>query len=108
MFSLKVLRNLSPDALARFEREARMTGGIATKILKNFREQAGMGRKKQKRQKSGGDDDDDGGGMMQLHGRGADYRGKQKGNFANGMSLKPDVKKSKGKGFKSKSKHKRR
>ena len=93
-------------SVKRLEREARLTGGIATKILKNFRETAGMGRKKRKMPK-GGDDDDDGA-MVQRQGRGADYKGKQKGAFANGMSLKPDVKKSKGKGFKSKSKHKRR
>lgn len=95
-------------SVKRLEREARLTGGIATKILKTFRETAGMGRKKQKRAKSTDDDDGDGGGMTQRHGRGADYKGKQQGNFANGMTLKPDVKKSKGKGFKSKSKHKRR
>jgi ATP-dependent RNA helicase DDX27 len=96
-------------SIKRLEREARLTGGIATKILKTFRETAGMGRKKQKRPKDADDDDDGGGGgMVQTQGRGADYKGKQRGNFANGMTLKPDAKKSKGSGFKSKSKHKRR
>jgi ATP-dependent RNA helicase DDX27 len=97
-------------SVKRLEREARLTGGIASKVLKTFREQAGVGRKKQKPPKQNDDDDDGGGpaGMMQKQGRGADYKGAKKGNFANGMTLKPDVKKAKGKGFKSKSKHKRR
>ena len=93
-------------SVKRLEREARLTGGIATKILKNFKEEATKGRKKVKRPKNQDDDDDDG--MMQRHGRGADYKGKQRGNFANGMSLKPEVKRSKGGGFKSKSKYKRK
>ena len=46
--------------------------------------------------------------MVQRHGRGADYQGKQRGNFANGRGLAPEMKKSKGSGFKSKAKYKRK
>jgi hypothetical protein len=82
-----------------------MTGGIATKVLKTFRETASIGRKKPKKAKGGDDSDDDE--MTQRHGRGADYRGKQRGNFANGRDLKP-AKARKGSGFKSKAKYKRK
>ena len=97
-------------SVKRLEREARLTGGIASKVLKTFRETASIGRKKPKRQKEK-DDDDDGGsaGMFQQQGRGADYKGKKKGyNFSENRELKPDAKKAKGKKFKSASKHKRR
>ena len=53
-----------------------------------------------------GDSDDEG--LVQRHGRGADYQGKQRGNFANGRGLAPEMKKSKGSGFKSKAKYKRK
>lgn len=92
-------------SVKKLEREARMTGGIATKVLKTFRETASIGRKKPKKAKGGDDSDDDE--MTQRHGRGADYRGKQRGNFANGRDLKP-AKARKGSGFKSKAKYKRK
>ena len=93
-------------SVKRLEREARLTGGIATKILRTFRKEAGKGRKKNKAPTSGGDSDDEG--LVQRHGRGADYQGKQRGNFANGRGLAPEMKKSKGSGFKSKAKYKRK
>jgi ATP-dependent RNA helicase DDX27 len=39
-------------SVKRLERDARMTGGIASKVLKNFRETASIGRKKPKRAKA--------------------------------------------------------
>jgi len=64
--------------------------------------------KKAKRPKQDDDSDDDGA-MMQRHGRGADYKGRQRGNFANGRDLSELVKKGgKGHGFKSKAKYKRK
>ena len=95
-------------SVKRLEREARLTGGVATKVLKAFKKEVAKGRKKPKRAKTDDDDDDDGGGMFQRHGRGADYKGKSRGAFGNGRDLKPDVKKAKGKKFKSASKHKRK
>ena len=47
-------------SVKRLEREARLTGGIATKILRTFRKEAGKGRKKNKAPTSGGDSDDEG------------------------------------------------
>ena len=41
-------------SVKRLEREARLTGGIATKILRTFRKEAGKGRKKNKAPTSGG------------------------------------------------------
>jgi ATP-dependent RNA helicase DDX27 len=95
-------------SVKRLERDARMTGGIASKVLKNFRETASIGRKKPKRAKVNDDDDDDPGGRFQAHGRGADYGGKKRGNFSDGRELKPDAKKAKGSKFKSKAKYKRK
>jgi ATP-dependent RNA helicase DDX27 len=95
-------------SVKRLERDARMTGGIASKVLKNFRETASIGRKKPKRARVNDDDDDDPGGRFQAHGRGADYGGKKRGNFSDGRELKPDAKKAKGSKFKSKAKYKRK
>ena len=95
-------------SIKKLERDARMTGGIATKILKTFKKEATKGVKKAKRPKQDDDSDDDGA-MMQRHGRGADYKGRQRGNFANGRDLSELVKKGgKGHGFKSKAKYKRK
>jgi ATP-dependent RNA helicase DDX27 len=96
-------------SVKRLERDARMTGGIASKVLKNFRETASIGRKKPKRARENDDDDDDApGGRFQAQGRGADYGGKKRGNFSDGRELKPDAKKAKGSKFKSKAKYKRK
>ena len=96
-------------SVKRLEREARLTGGIASKVLKNFRETASIGRKKPKRQKVDDVDGGDNSGMFQQQGRGQDYKGKKKGyNFSDNRELKPDAKKAKGKKFKSASKHKRK
>jgi ATP-dependent RNA helicase DDX27 len=96
-------------SVKRLERDARMTGGIASKVLKNFRETVSIGRKKPKRARENDDDDDDApGGRFQAQGRGADYGGKKRGNFSDGRELKPDAKKAKGSKFKSKAKYKRK
>ena len=95
-------------SVKRLERDARMTGGIASKVLKNFRETVSIGRKKPKRVRQDDDDDDDPGGRFQAQGRGADYAGKKRGNFSDGRELKPDAKKAKGSKFKSKAKYKRK
>ena len=95
-------------SVKRLERDARMTGGIASKVLKNFRETASIGRKKPKRARENDDDDDAPGGRFQAQGRGADYGGKKRGNFSDGRELKPDAKKAKGSKFKSKAKYKRK
>ena len=95
-------------SIKKLERDARMTGGIATKVLKAFKKEATKGVKKMKRPKNDDDSDDDGA-MMQRQGRGADYKGKQRGNFANGRDLNDLVKKgNKGHKFKSKTKYKRK
>ena len=95
-------------SVKRLERDARMTGGIASKVLKNFRETVSVGRKKPKRVRQNDDDDDDPGGRFQAQGRGADYGGKKRGNFSDGRELKPDAKRAKGSKFKSKAKYKRK
>ena len=87
------------------EREARLTGGVASKVVrmvKRSQDPKSRGRKR------GTGDDDDGDDFAQLGGRGAGYKGKLKsGGSAGGFGGAKPFKSQKGK-FKSASKYKRK
>ena len=89
------------------EREARLTGGVASKVVrmvKRSKDPKSRGRKRG----TGDDDDDDGDDFAQLGGRGAGYKGKLKsGGSAGGFGGAKPFKSQKGK-FKSASKYKRK
>ena len=88
------------------EREARLTGGVASKVVrmvKNAKDPKAKQRRAQNAAAQNDDDDDD---LYQRAGRGADFKGKFKGSGRAAANDKP-FKAIKGK-FKSASKYKRK
>lgn len=85
------------------EREARLTGGVASKVVRMVKRSKDP---KSRRNRGGGDDDDEDD-FAQLGGRGAGYKGKLKSGGAGGAGGAKPFKSQKGK-FKSASKYKRK
>lgn len=86
------------------EREARLTGGVASKVVRMVKRSKDP---KSRRNRGGDDDDDDDDDFAQLGGRGAGYKGKLKSGGSAGSGGAKPFKSQKGK-FKSASKYKRK
>ena len=87
------------------EREARLTGGVASKVVRMARNARDPKTKAKRRAAAAADDDDDP--RFQSSGRGAGFRGKFRSTGANANANAKPFKATKGK-FKSASKYKRK
>ena len=87
------------------EREARLTGGVASKVVRMARNARDPKTKAKRRAAAAADDDDDP--RFQSSGRGAGFRGKFRSTGANTNANAKPFKATKGK-FKSASKYKRK